>query len=47
MLEICRTLELEDVIFVGHSVIAIIGLQASPDTGYLGWSVAMAPVIPQ
>jgi sigma-B regulation protein RsbQ len=85
ILEICQALALEDVIFVGHSVSAMIGVLAaiqapkvfqqlvligpspryinepgyvggfdrqdilnmleSLDTDYLGWSLAMAPVI--
>jgi sigma-B regulation protein RsbQ len=85
ILEICQVLNLRDVIFVGHSVSAIIGVLAaieapklfhkliligpspryindlrytggftreainglleSLDTDYLGWSMAMAPVI--
>jgi sigma-B regulation protein RsbQ len=85
VLEICRELDLTDVIFVGHSVSAMIGVLASArepdrfaklvlvgpspryvndgdyvggftsddiedlleslDSNYLGWSLAMAPVI--
>jgi sigma-B regulation protein RsbQ len=85
VLEICRELDLHDVVFVGHSVSAMIGVLASieeparfaqlilltpspcylndgdyrggfsradidellesPDSNYLGWSAAMAPVI--